>query len=115
MSDADWIVVLRQACERTSQARVAKRLRQADGYPSDAVVNQVLGGRYQHDTARLRDLVRGIYMGATVACPVLGDISLADCQGHARAPYLAGSPLRVALYRACRGCPNNPEASNHAD
>jgi hypothetical protein len=103
-SEADWIAALRAACEASSQARVAEALRQADGYPSPAIINQVLGGRYGHPTDRLAALVRGVYLAATVPCPVLGDIRLDHCQAHQRAPFLAGSPLRVTLARACRSC-----------
>lgn len=107
-SAPDWIEALRRACERTSQGRVAAELRQEDGYPSPAIVNQVLGGRYAHPTDRLEALVRGAYLGGTVACPVLGELRLNDCIAHQYRPFATTNPLRIALYRACRGgCPHS--------
>ena len=108
-TEPDWLAVLRRECARTSQSRVAKTLRQADGYPSSAVVNQVLGGKYAPPTDRLAALVRGIYLGTTVPCPELGALRLDDCLDHQRRPYSSASPLRVRMYRACRNCPHNHE------
>lgn len=103
--EPDWLAELRRQCDRTSQSRVAAELRQADGYPSPAIVNQVLGGRYGHPTDRLAAIVRGVYLAVRVPCPVLGELRLDDCQAHQRAPYMSHSPLRVQLWRACQTCP----------
>lgn len=104
----DWLAVLRQQCQATSQTAVAQRLRQADGYPSAAVINQALKGKYAGNIDRLRALVEGVYLGKTVVCPVVGEIARSDCEAHQRAPFAATNPLRVRLYRACRsGCPHS--------
>jgi hypothetical protein len=110
--EPDWLAALRTACERTSQARVAAELRQADGYPSAAIINQVLGGRYGHPSDRLAGIVRGVYLDARVPCPILGELRLDDCLAHQRAPYMSHSPLRVQLWRACRACPNRTDTGD---
>jgi hypothetical protein len=104
----DWVSALREACARTSQGRVAEHLRQPDGYPSPAVINQVLRGRYQGRIDRLRGLVEGEYLGVTVPCPVLGEISRRDCLEHQARPFASTNFRRIQLFRACRGgCPHS--------
>ena len=102
---SDWLHTLRLEVERASLRRVAERLRGGNGYPSEALVSQVLNGKYKGHTARLQRLVEGYYLGVTVACPVLGEITRDRCDHQQRLPFAATNPVRVALYRACRnGC-----------
>ena len=96
---ADWIDVLRAACEASSQTKVARRLA-----VSAALVNQVLRGRYKASLTRLEARVRGELMRETLSCPVLGEISKRRCQDEQRRPFAATNPQRVALYGACRTC-----------
>jgi hypothetical protein len=110
-AEADWLVALRAACAAEGQATVARRLRQADGYPSDPLVYRVLRGSYPHPTERLADLVRGVLLASTVACPIHGALRLDVCQQWQRRPYSSGSPLAVQMYRACRACPNREAAA----
>lgn len=99
----DWLAVLRQACEETSQAAVARRL----GI-SPTVVSLVLKGTYKGDLVRIEGLIRGAYMAATVMCPAVGEISLEACLQNQAAPFKAINSARVRIYRACRsGCPNS--------
>ena len=105
-----WLTALRRACDESSQAAVARRLRQADGYPSPALINQVLAGKYTRDTARLQGLVEGLLMRQTVDCPVLGDIGKNKCLEHQARPrrFATANPLFVRLWKACRsGCPHS--------
>lgn len=106
--DPHLLDLLRAACQRSSQSAVARRLRDAsgNGYPSDTVISQALSGKYPGRLDRLEALVAGLYGGAKVACPVLGEIGRDQCDRHQHAPFAATNPIRVALYRACRGCPN---------
>jgi hypothetical protein len=99
----DWIKALAAACDRATQGAVARELEM-----SPAVVNQVLGRSYNGRMDRVEGKVRGKYMQATVDCPVLGVISTHDCLGHQERgrSFHATNPLRVALYRACKTCPN---------
>lgn len=94
---ADWYLVLREACSRSSQNQVAKRLN-----VNAAVVSKVLRGRYEGAVDGVEARVRGELMRATLTCPVLGDISTRRCQDEQRRPFAATNHLRVALFHACR-------------
>ena len=99
----DWINTLRAEAERTSQGRAGAKI----GY-SATVVSRVTGGTYQRDLGSVEAAVRGALMGETVDCPVIGEIPRNRCIDHQRKPFSATSPMRVALYRACRaGCPHS--------
>lgn len=101
--EPDWIAALRLECQRTSQNRAAKRL----GI-SAATISLVLNNRYPADTASLEARIRGELLSETVECPVLGEISRRVCCDEQAKPFAATNPIRVALYRACRGgCKNS--------
>jgi hypothetical protein len=89
-------------------------LRGGNGYPSETLISQVLSGKYKGRTARLQRLVEGYYLGATVACPVLGEITRDACDHEQRKPFYATNPQRIALFRACRTCPNNDRDGDDA-
>lgn len=100
---SDWLNVLRAACKRTSQAKVAAQI----GY-SPAVVNQVLKGAYTGNIDKVRAKIEGALMGATVECPVIGEIPRDRCVDHQnRRQFAATNPLRVQLHSACQECPNS--------
>jgi hypothetical protein len=96
----DWVRVLAEACDITSQAVVAKRL----GI-SPAVVNQTLRGLYKGDVARFAERVRGELLRETVECPVLGDTTKRICLDIQVQPWSCTNFVRTQLYHACRaGC-----------
>jgi hypothetical protein len=95
----EWLDALREACERSSQAKVAKRLK-----VSTALVSRVLRGTYPGASPMLESRVRGELMSRTVACPVLGEILVSRCDEEMRRPFAATSPIRVQTYLACREC-----------
>lgn len=106
----DWVLVLAEACQAESQAKVAARLGR-----SGAMVSTVLRRKYGADLAAVEELVRGKLMAATCDCPALGVIGQHDCQEWRRkARAFSGSNgLRVTMYRACHRCPRfrkEPEA-----
>src|SRR5690606_24583580 len=74
MAEQDWVAVLREECDRTSQPKTAARLG-----VSPAMVNQVLKGVYKGNWERIETLVRGELMNKTVECPILGEISCRRC------------------------------------
>ena len=99
----DWVVVLAEECDRTSQRRAAQRI----GY-SPSAVNQVLSGTYNAGLNAVETAVRGRLMGAAVDCPALGRIGRGDCLDWQARPFAAGNRRRVEMYRACRnGCPHS--------
>jgi hypothetical protein len=109
-AEAPWLAALRAACAQSTQAEVARRLAALTGgkYPSPAVINQALQGRYQGDLAHLQEAVEAVLLRTPVECPVLGEIGLDECLMNQAARFSAANPLRVALFRACRGgCPNS--------
>lgn len=110
---AAWLDALRARCAAPgqSQVKVAAALRQEDGYPSAAVLNQVLGGKYAHPTDRLQAIVEGALLGYQVACPVLGDLGRADCIGHQTREFAPSNQTRIALYRSCKTCSNRLEVA----
>ncbi|WP_347279608.1 XRE family transcriptional regulator [Plasticicumulans sp.] len=107
----NWLEALREACERDGQAAVARRLRATGStYPSPTVISQALSGKYTGDLDRLRELVEGALLGASVRCPVIGDLVRNKCLEHQARErrFASANPLYVRLYRACRsGCPHS--------
>lgn len=102
-----WLEALDKAVVVHGQKAVAKSL----GY-SASVVSEVLSGRYKGDLKAVRKAVEGALMGATVDCPVLGELPAQRCRQIQRQPLAATTPERVRLYRACRGgCPNAMETA----
>lgn len=97
----EWLAVLAAACAAKSQKSVAARLG-----VSATVVNQVLKGKYQGNTDRIRGLVEAVLMRRTVLCPVLGEISAEDCLRHQKRPFTPVNPTFVRLFRQCPECPN---------
>lgn len=102
-SMADWMAILRAQVDTHGQAATAARLRY-----SSSVVSQVLSGTYRGRVDRVAQRVIEVYGGLEVSCPVLGTIELSRCAEERLRPFAATNPLRVRLYRACQGCPNNP-------
>lgn len=97
----DWIKRLDEECRRTSQKAVGQRI----GY-SPSVVNQVLKGTYAGNLNRVQARVEGAFMGATVDCPVIGELARNRCEEYQRRKPAATNPLRVQLAIACRTCPH---------
>lgn len=99
---ADWIVVLAECCEHSSQTAVARQLG-----VSASFVNQVLKGVYKGNLSRIEARVRGTLMRETLICPALGEITKRKCVDEQSRPFAATNPQRVAVYKACRGgCPH---------
>lgn len=93
----DWIAVLADECDRTTQKATGARI----GY-SAGVVNAVLKRAYKGDYSAVEQSVRGALMAATVNCPVLGELTTDRCLQQQRQPFAAHNPQRIALWRACR-------------
>ena len=100
---SEWLQALRSACERHTQAKVARRL----GY-SAATISQVLAGSYRGNVRAVEAAVRGAFLDEKVRCPVLDEIPRDQCMQHQRRPFMPTNAMRVRLYRACRsGCPHS--------
>lgn len=102
INEPKWVQELRAQCAVSSQRKVAVKL----GY-SNATINQVLKGTYKGDLNKVEQKVRGAYMGETVGCPILGELSKNKCIEHQAAKYSSVNRLRVQLYKTCPGCDYN--------
>jgi DNA-binding transcriptional regulator YdaS (Cro superfamily) len=105
MSGQDWIEALREACDRQTQARVAKLV----GY-SPATISQVLKGTYRGDMASIEGAVRGGLMGGTVTCPALmQEIPTNRCLSLQRRPFSFTNAMVNRIRRHCRSgeCPHS--------
>lgn len=99
----DWVETLANEANRTSATAVAKRI----GY-SVAVVSAVCRGKYQGDLSSVEGKVRGVFMGAQVECPAMGEIGRDQCLEEQKKTHIGTSSLRTAIYHACRaGCPHS--------
>ncbi len=98
----EWVAVLAEACDRESQAGVARRLR-----VSPARVSQVLGATYPGRVDTVEAKVREAFMAETVACPVLGTLTADRCRSERTRPFTPSTALRVRLHRSCRACVHN--------
>lgn len=104
----DWVVTLAEACNATSQNKVAVRLER-----SASLVSAVLSNKYKGDLKAVEDLVRGAFEAVTVQCPALGRIPTDECrhwQTKAR-DFVNVNALRVQMYRACKNCPRAQKES----
>lgn len=102
MSTETWLELLRRAVEASSQGEVARHLG-----VSTTMISQAVRGIYPSSTTRLMQAVIGAYGdGATVDCPVCGQIPLRRCAQEQRRRFSVHSPQRVALSWACRTCPH---------
>jgi hypothetical protein len=100
----DWIMALAEACALSSQGKVAEKIGR-----SSAVVSQVLRAKYPGDMRGVEELVRGVFLSATVDCPALGRLPTNECSGWRRKArnFSGANALRVQMYRACQRCPIN--------
>jgi hypothetical protein len=100
----DWVAALARACDDSSQSAVARRLGR-----SQALISQVIRGKYPGNLTAVEEAVRGAFMGATVECPALGTMPSNVCQAwrHRARDFGNSNPLRVTMFRACNRCPRN--------
>lgn len=98
----EWVRVLAERCDASSQSKAAKEL----GY-SAATVSFVLNAKYPGDMAAVEKAVRGAFMAERIDCPVLGALPGHQCLENQRRPFAATNHIRVQLYRSCHGgCPH---------
>lgn len=98
----DWVRVLAEEADRTSQNKAAKRIGRTSG-----LVSQVLSNSYGAKLDMVEEIVRGALMSETVECPGFGEpIKLDTCQmWRKRATKFSGhNALRRDMYRACSRC-----------
>lgn len=90
----------------SSQSKVAEELN-----VSTAVISTLLKDKYTGNVERMEQRIRGQYMAETVRCPVMGDLSKRSCLDNQALPQAFTNPMRAALGRACKTCPNRKDAT----
>lgn len=99
----EWIIALAEACNKTNQSAVARRLNY-----SVATVSLLLSNTYRGDLDKLEGMVRGILMAETLLCPALGAIARNACFDWQQKPFDTTNSHRVRMYQACRNsCPHS--------
>ena len=99
---SDLMETLITECKRSSQRNVAAKI----GY-SATTINFVLRGTYKGDISAVESAVRMKLMCTSVPCPVLGEISAAECSDNQKRPFSASSSIRVRLFKNCKSCSFN--------
>lgn len=103
-----WIQKLAQAVNESSRSDIAKRLG-----VSRTSVSLLLRNEYTAGTDKMQATVEAFF--SRVSCPVLGELSNAECQTEREKPFIGSNPTRIQLYRTCRSCIHNPNRENHDD
>ncbi len=102
---SEWLDVLRSEVKKTSLQKVADKT----GL-SRTLISQTCNGKYPGDLGRVRQVVESVFMGATVICPILGEIPQHLCMVHQKkqAGEIGDNPQAIKLYKACRSrCPHS--------
>ena len=101
----DWIRILAEECDKTSQGKVAARIKY-----SKATISLVLKNDYKGTIAAV---IRAVLMNSTHECPVFGEILTRDCLFNQAQPFSnSGNQNRIRLFRACRQCKFNRTKEN---
>lgn len=102
---ADTKAALQAAVNRfNSQSKVAEELG-----VSTAVISTLLKDKYTGNVEGMAQRIRGQYMAETVLCPVQGTLSKRSCLDNQALPQAFTNPIRAALGRACKNCPNRKD------
>ncbi|GAN14137.1 hypothetical protein I6G65_15995 [Sphingomonas paucimobilis] len=98
-----WVLVLADACDRTSQRGVADQLGKSSGYIS-RLINHSYAGSYPE----AEQLVRATLADEDVVCPAYGQMPLKTCIRNRRREKPVNW-LHVQFARVCPTCPNNTD------
>jgi hypothetical protein len=97
---ADVLAILQEQVKGKSQVEIATELGISTSTVSKAIHNKFQGAL---DTFCAR--VRGLWGGQSVECPVLGHINAKVCLDQQKQGGWS-NPMRAALTRSCKSCPN---------
>jgi len=101
-ANADWMRMLREAVDASSQTAVAERLG-----VSRTTVSLVLADKYPGKTDRVADRVLRVF--GQVKCTHTGQlVQLAVCVSYANRRAPLNNPLELSHWRACRTCALRP-------
>lgn len=101
----DWMLLLADACDASSQRQIAERLGRSSGY-----VNRLLFADYTGDLVEAEKIVRAHLQAEKIACPALAAaISQEQCLHYRRGSRGTHAGLRRHLDDICPSCPHNAD------
>jgi hypothetical protein len=104
----EWIFLLAEACNRTSQKAVGKTMHYSGG-----TISRVLRKTYAGDMAEVKKRVMAFLGDARFACPVMKCTIAADqCFNYRRGIEMLAFAGHFRI--ACPKCPNNADRPNVA-
>lgn len=106
----DVLRLLREQAKSHSQTSLAEQLN-----VSNSAVNQAIHDKYRGNVDRFSARVRGLWGGDSVHCPILGSINTKVCLDQQSKGAVYSNPMRVALARACKKCPNRQQQNGGSD
>ncbi|MBS4773403.1 MAG: hypothetical protein KHX55_03905 [Proteobacteria bacterium] len=96
----DWIEVLANEADKTSQNKIAYKIGK-----SSAAISQILKKSYPGTIANLEAAVRANLMNGSHDCPFYGTILIRECLDVQSRPFSnSGNPTKIRLFKACRNC-----------
>lgn len=105
----DWVKALAEACDEAGLRKTAAKLHVSSAMASLAI------NRKRIDLSFIKYPVEKTLMVTMVACPVLGVMGRDECLREQAKPFSSVNPLRVQLFKTCRGgCPYYKE-KNHVE
>lgn len=106
----EWVRILADECDRTTQADVADRLSISGSY-----VNRIIHNRYGASYAEAKQSVLAIIGGREVECPAFGPIPLTSCLRNRRRKGPATNTLQRTFERHCPTCFHNADRKDQDD
>lgn len=100
----EWVRLLAEACDRSSQGAVARELDRSNGY-----VNRLIHRTYAGSYPEAENIVRAKFSADEVACPLWGKIPLASCLQLRRRKAAPQNRMHQTCARTCPTCPNNTD------
>jgi len=98
-----WVLVLADACDKTSQRAVADQLGKSSGY-----VSRLISRSYAGSYPEAEQLVRATLSAEEVVCPLYGQMQLKTCIRNRRREKSANW-MHVQFAQTCPTCPNNTD------
>ena len=98
----DWVLCMAEACDGSSQTKVARRLGRTPG-----LVSQIIHRKYRAGYELIEFSVRGAFMSAVTDCPGMGETITNDvcARWQQKAKIYAGhNAQRVLMFKVCRRC-----------
>ena len=106
----EWVKLLAQQCDRTSQRTVADKLGKSSGY-----VSRLINCNYAGSYSEAETQVRALFGQDQVDCPLWGEIPLASCVRARRRKEPPRTHVHHLHRSTCPSCPNNTDLEHEED